>query len=95
MKNTRLTLNQAIHVFGGTKRKLSAALSISESSMTYWKNEPDGQLSQERSDRIVGAAERMGLSRELANVKRRKHEPVYDIQKIRENSGKGIGDYAA
>lgn len=51
-----LTLSDAVELFGGTKAALAEALGMTRQAITTW---PD-KLTQTQSDRVVGAAIRLG-----------------------------------
>lgn len=52
-----MTKYEAKALFGGTDEKLAAALGISRPAVTMWPKD----LDQERTDRVVGAAVRLGV----------------------------------
>jgi len=51
-----MTKRDAINLFGGTQRKLAAALGLTESAVSQWPPE----LSERQTDLVVGAAVRLG-----------------------------------
>lgn len=55
-----MTKAEAIRIFGGTGAALARALGVTSSAVYQW----DDELSQERADRVRGAALRLGLIRE-------------------------------
>ena len=52
-----MTKQEAIELFGGGHRALAEALGISRSAVSQWPQE----LDQEREDRVIGAAVRLGI----------------------------------
>jgi transcriptional regulator with XRE-family HTH domain len=51
-----MTKREAIQMFGGTQRKLAAALGVTESAVSQWPSE----LTVRQVDLVVGAAYRLG-----------------------------------
>ena len=51
-----MTKQEAIELFGGGQRALAEALGISRSAVSQWPK----LLDQEREDRVIGAAVRLG-----------------------------------
>lgn len=47
---------EAIQLFGGTQRKLAAALGVTESAISQWP----ADLTNRQTDLVVGAAYRLG-----------------------------------
>ena len=56
-ESSRLTKAQAVELFGGKQKLVAEALGITPSAVSQW---PDGELDQATSDRIRGAALRLG-----------------------------------
>ncbi|MGE0334453.1 MAG: Cro/CI family transcriptional regulator [Gammaproteobacteria bacterium] len=51
-----MTKSEAIALFGGTPSDMARALGITPQAVYQWPNE----LDQERTDRVIGAAVRLG-----------------------------------
>jgi predicted transcriptional regulator len=54
--NSTMTRSEAIRLFGSRQQDLADALGITRSAVAQW----DEQLTQERIDRVIGAAVRLG-----------------------------------
>lgn len=52
-----MTKQEACDIFGGTQVALSRALDMTRSGISQWADE----LTQEQTDRVLGAAIRLGL----------------------------------
>lgn len=52
-----MTKEEAIRLHGGTQRRLSQALGLSESAVSQWPDE----LTERQEDRVLGAAVRLGI----------------------------------
>jgi plasmid maintenance system antidote protein VapI len=51
-----MTKNEAIRLFGTTSTDLARAMGLSRSRISQW----DDTLTQEQTDRVIGAAVRLG-----------------------------------
>ena len=51
-----MTKQDAIQLLGGSQKTMAQALGITASAVSQWPNE----LDQEREDRVIGAAVRIG-----------------------------------